>query len=287
MSSFPTETFPTGEGSLVRLATLLRNYGLTVWWDYGLEAGKDFEEQILREIHSAKIVVVLWCFQSVQSEWVRREAELAGSRIFPVQLQLAVPPPEFARLQAFDLKSWRGSLTEISFSELVKTLCVRLGSTCRIERDTAEELEQLPRLEPLPLVEAGRSDLGNELASWLGLALPTLSRFRDLYGTMVWKEHEPQRDVDSFVNELRQLVRALPPFPAPNLSREPSPIHRQGLLDKLREYISTEIHDGKPIPDSYRLEPTVSELVVRPGILSVCWSRREGFGRLPEGRSFQ
>src|SRR5262245_5540494 len=59
-----------------RLATLLQVHGFTVWWDYGLEAGKQFEQQILNEITAAGVVIPLWSEQSVSSYWVRREAEL-------------------------------------------------------------------------------------------------------------------------------------------------------------------------------------------------------------------
>jgi hypothetical protein len=59
-----------------RLAAILRAHEVTVWWDYGLEAGESYRAQITTELANARLVAPLWCEESVNSQWVRMEVEL-------------------------------------------------------------------------------------------------------------------------------------------------------------------------------------------------------------------
>jgi hypothetical protein len=261
-----------------RLGTLLRNYELKVWWDYGLEAGIEFEPQILQRLQEAKVVVVLWCAESIVSEWVYREAIQAGERLLPVRLQNVTPPEPFAKRQCLDLTHWDGSISASRFQKFVEVLSKALGRDTMIETDTFEDLESLAPINPLPyepLSETG----GPEFEAWIAQARPILAKFKPLYAE-VRKRQLPVRE---FLNGLQALVAELPPLPAPTLHRDPSPVHRARLLETLREHISDELHQGHPIPDSYRIEPIVSELCIRPGIIVTCWSRRQGFGDLDTG----
>nr|MBX2856079.1 toll/interleukin-1 receptor domain-containing protein [Paracoccaceae bacterium] len=63
--------------AVAHLAEVLKLYGYSVWYDYGLETGGDFGVQIERELRTAKAAVVLWCSLSRDSRWVRQEATLA------------------------------------------------------------------------------------------------------------------------------------------------------------------------------------------------------------------
>jgi hypothetical protein len=51
----------------------------------------------------------------------------------------------------------------------------------------------------------------------------------------------------------------------------------------LRKYLETEIVVGLPIPNIYHIEPVLTELARKPGIIITCFSDREHFGSLPEG----
>jgi len=53
-----------------RLALLLRAHEVSVWWDYGLEAGESYRAQITEELSVARIVAPLWCAESITSKWV-------------------------------------------------------------------------------------------------------------------------------------------------------------------------------------------------------------------------
>lgn len=70
-----------------RLAAILAGHGYKVWWDFGLEAGVPFQEQIFRAIERSKIVMPVWCSQSIASDWVLMEARLGESKL-PLSLLL-------------------------------------------------------------------------------------------------------------------------------------------------------------------------------------------------------
>jgi hypothetical protein len=150
-------------------------------------------------------------------------------------------------------------------------------------RGTALEGVVEQRIENL---ERRQSD--SNTAEWLKAARPMLSAIKALYQTMAWRQYGPYPNVKIFESNLRQLVSLLPPIT--------KDIERSQIIGILEDGIETEIHQGHPIPDSYRFElifPRSSsrfghdnktvEVCVRPGINVKCYSRRENFGDLTEG----
>ena len=57
------------------LAEALRDEGFSVWWDASLMAGQDFTNEITRRLKEARAIVVVWTPTSINSHWVRAEAE--------------------------------------------------------------------------------------------------------------------------------------------------------------------------------------------------------------------
>lgn len=89
-----------------RAAGLLRDAGHAVWFDEHLPAHRAYSEVIEEQLESADAVVVLWSAQSVQSQWVRSEANRARERGRLVQGRIddcSLPMP-FDQLQCADLK---------------------------------------------------------------------------------------------------------------------------------------------------------------------------------------
>lgn len=76
--------------------------GLTVWWDQRIDIGAGFDRVIERELESCACVVVFWSAASVDSEWVRAEAQEGIDRkiLVPVLLDDVRPPLVFRRMQA-------------------------------------------------------------------------------------------------------------------------------------------------------------------------------------------
>jgi formylglycine-generating enzyme required for sulfatase activity len=137
-----------------RLATVLRAYGVTVWWDYGLEAGESYRAQIMSELASARIVAPLWCAESVQSPWVRMEATFGKDKLLPLRLQSVAPPDVFEAIQSADLIGWDGAVGSPRLQEFVRLLCKKLGRPAVAPTDLIEELSELPPVKPLPEVAA-------------------------------------------------------------------------------------------------------------------------------------
>jgi formylglycine-generating enzyme required for sulfatase activity len=111
------------------LAEIIGDYGFTVWWDYSLVLGEDFDAQIERELRQAKASVVLWCPLSVMSTWVRAEASLASElkTIVPVKIERTDLPLAFRLAQTLDLSTWDGSPKSSHLDRLVRDIAARVG----------------------------------------------------------------------------------------------------------------------------------------------------------------
>jgi len=111
------------------LAEVLADCGYSVWWDYSLVAGKDFAAQIETQLRAAKAVVVLWCSQSVNSEWVREEATLAKrlGKSVPILIEAVDPPLGFSLQQYIDLSAWDGSPISTQLQPLLREIARLAG----------------------------------------------------------------------------------------------------------------------------------------------------------------
>ena len=105
--SYKSERRPAAK----HLAETLALHGYSVWYDYALVKGRDFSRQIDTEVRAAKVLIVLWCSRSVDSEWVLEEVDLAKARniLVPVKIE-ACDLPVGNRLKDYvDLQVWDGS----------------------------------------------------------------------------------------------------------------------------------------------------------------------------------
>ena len=74
--SYAKEDAPTAQ----RLSEALQRVGFSVWWDRHIPPGKTWDDVIGRSLHTADCVLVLWSKISVESRWVREEAEVGAAR---------------------------------------------------------------------------------------------------------------------------------------------------------------------------------------------------------------
>lgn len=137
-----------------RLAHIFQNYGFTVWFDYGLEAGESFVDRINAEIDAAQLVIPLWCSMSVDSEWVHKEANraLEQDKLYPVKLQDLAPPQAFDDLHSHDLTGWDGNAIFPRLDSFVEAVCNKLGRTFSLDANTRENLASLPIIGRLPVI---------------------------------------------------------------------------------------------------------------------------------------
>lgn len=92
------------------LAAQLQSEGFSVWWDWDLLVGKRYRESIDHELQSCRVAVVVWSQHSIQSDFVRDEAEEAQQRniLVPVLKEVVPPPAGFRQIQTADLSTWTG-----------------------------------------------------------------------------------------------------------------------------------------------------------------------------------
>lgn len=111
------------------LADALRQRGWSVFWDYDIRAGDDWTQCIASEVQDAGCVVVLWSRRSVDSEWVRKEAEAGAERkrLVPVLLEAASLPGSFAALNGVSLIGWRPGVPHEGFRDLLENVVGMIG----------------------------------------------------------------------------------------------------------------------------------------------------------------
>jgi hypothetical protein len=102
------------------LATALERRGWSVWWDPDIRTGQDFDASIAAALQAARCVVVVWSKRSVDSPWVKDEAEVGRRRgvLVPVRIDAVDRPLGFGRLQTVDLIDWDGREPHPEFEKL-------------------------------------------------------------------------------------------------------------------------------------------------------------------------
>ena len=58
-----------------RLTNLLQQLGWTVFWDLTIRTGKPWHQVLDDELNQARCVIVMWSMASIQSKFVRDEAQ--------------------------------------------------------------------------------------------------------------------------------------------------------------------------------------------------------------------
>jgi hypothetical protein len=95
--------------SVVReLVAHLEKQDWSVFWDRDMMAGNDFERHLEKELGQAKAVLVVWSQYSVESSWVRAEANDALERqcYVPIRMDNSILPLIFRSTETIDLTRW-------------------------------------------------------------------------------------------------------------------------------------------------------------------------------------
>lgn len=95
----------TDQPLAARLARILQEAGIEVWWDRELLVGSDFAHTIAEQLDRATMVVVIWTPTSINSNWVRDEAGVAMHRgkLVPVLAGVSEAPIGFRSAHAVNL----------------------------------------------------------------------------------------------------------------------------------------------------------------------------------------
>lgn len=107
-----------------RAARELGEAGFSVWFDRELPAHRPYSDVIATELESASAVLVLWSKTSIDSEWVRSEANRARElhKLVQGRLDAARLPMPFDQIQCADLAKWRGGDTHLGWSQIRKSI---------------------------------------------------------------------------------------------------------------------------------------------------------------------
>ncbi len=110
-------------------AKTLGEYGIDVWWDINIAAGKRFEKEIEKKLNDSSAIIVLWTENSIQSEWVYEEAEFAkrSNKLVPVFCADCDPPFGFRTREGARLENWKGDTDLIEWQVLLRSLEPLLG----------------------------------------------------------------------------------------------------------------------------------------------------------------
>ena len=124
-------------------AEVLRRHGYSVWFDYSLIKGKDFAEQIERQIRTSRSLVVLWCTMSISSRWVREEVALAHDLgiLIPVKIEPCDLPFGFRLSDTIDLVEWDGNPRSHQLDALLDDLETKTGRAAVPDRRALIEYE--------------------------------------------------------------------------------------------------------------------------------------------------
>jgi formylglycine-generating enzyme required for sulfatase activity len=112
---------------LERVRPLIRSLekrGWRVWWDRTLLPGEDYEEVIDQAIAAAGCVIVVWSHASVDSGWVRAEADEGRSqrKLVPVMIDDVRIPLSFRATHTAPLMDWEEGVPHQEFERVVQAV---------------------------------------------------------------------------------------------------------------------------------------------------------------------
>ena len=151
-----------------QVAEGLRQRGYEVFWDAKIPTGMTFDTYIYRELEETDAVIVLWSTHSVQSDYVKEEAEYArrNSVLVPLSVDATDPPFGFSRIQSTDISGWHGSAKDPRWQTVVDSIeAILRDETRSLSREAESAAHEVP---PLRTLDEVPNNLPLELTSFIG-----------------------------------------------------------------------------------------------------------------------
>lgn len=122
-----------------RVERELKQRGRSVWFDRELPAHRPYSDVIAAELEAASVVFVLWSNASVQSEWVRSEADRARAlhKLVQARLDPARLPMPFDQIQCADLIKWRGGSKNAGWLQILRSIRSLMGELPEVSLPSA------------------------------------------------------------------------------------------------------------------------------------------------------
>jgi TolB-like protein len=142
----------TGVTQAQAVVQALRALGYGVWIDDAIPAHRAYADVIEEELKAAAAVVVLWSTEAVKSQWVQSEADHGREAGKLVQLNLdgAVLPMPFDRIQCIDLAGWTGDLEAPGWRRVCGSITTLAGEAKTVPSATTPVVEALPQSQSKP-----------------------------------------------------------------------------------------------------------------------------------------
>jgi hypothetical protein len=163
-----------------QIATLLGNAGWVVWWDRRIPAGRTWRSVLEDALQDMRCMVVLWSAHSIESDWVRDEADEARVRkkLVPVLIEAVNPPVGFRNIQAADLSEWDGSSNAPGVQQLLSDLESLIGKPAP-KKGSEPIRETRGKNENIAEGEAGSNG-----AAWIKSVLQLGAKFKTGWKTL-------------------------------------------------------------------------------------------------------
>jgi formylglycine-generating enzyme required for sulfatase activity len=175
------------------LAIMLEQQGWSVWWDRKIPPGKTYDQVIEQALDGARCVVVVWSQTSVQSEWVKVEADEGMSRkvLVPVLIEEAKIPLAFRRIQAARLVNWNGDSSHPELTMLFESIKAIIGEANPEEESIGEE----GQVQDTPS-EAPFQRLSNQATPQPAINETPIPAFLRMPSPVYWLKHKmPKRNL--------------------------------------------------------------------------------------------
>lgn len=116
-------------GKVALLARMVEAEGYKVWWDADLPPHQSYGDVITSKIATARAAIVVWSAASVQSEWVRAEADMARNqkKLIQTSLDTVMPPLPFNQIQYAGIGDWQGEADHLGWRKVKASLSELCG----------------------------------------------------------------------------------------------------------------------------------------------------------------
>jgi len=123
-----------------QVAEALSQRGYEVFWDAKIPPGMTFDTYIFENLQGSNAVIVLWSKHSINSDYVKEEAEYAKhhSVLVPLNIDGTDLPFGFTRIQATDISGWQGAMQDGRLQNIVDSIEAILND--KSDRTTHESL---------------------------------------------------------------------------------------------------------------------------------------------------
>ena len=149
--SYAREDLPRVE-SIVKA---LEAQGLSVWWDRRILSGEIFDQVIDKELAAAKCVIVIWSTISINSGFVKDEAQVGNDRniLVPAKIDSVKPPLGFRRVQTADLTDWETETEHAGFVGFIDSISEKIKKGHQQGQDEREQVVETPESSLLNQIE--------------------------------------------------------------------------------------------------------------------------------------